>query len=439
MRNCFMLLFLSFTVLISCNDDSKSYLVGEDFIELDSRVVQIDTLTLKTSTIQLDSVVTSGSSRLLIGALKDPVFGDLSSQSFLKLAPKDFFIDENAVYDSIALILHYDRYYYGDTMQVQTYRVHEITDDFEPKDKDETQLYNTSTLNHSDEVLGELLFKAYPYKKDSINITLKQSFGENLFNNFQNKTIENVDDLEKIFKGITVIADNNSNNVLGFKINGADISGGSVVRLYYTLDDGIGADNGKYVDFTILQLFNNITSDKTTTALNSITDGEYILPSDVSNNKMYIQAGTSLNMRIEIPYVRDLNILKSENGGTVINAVLKMYPDPKSHNDNTSSIESLAVFVIDNKNRLVKQLIGLDGNPVYATLSSYNSELDYDYYYSANITAFVDEIQTSTYLTNYALLFQLPNNNQSVDKLLIYDSLSGKETKMKIELTYLLY
>lgn len=439
MRNCFILLFLSFTVLISCNDDLKTYPVGEDFIELDSRVVQIDTLTLKTATIQLDSTITSGSTRLLIGALPDLEFGNLKSQSYLRLAPKDFSIDENAVYDSIALILHYDRYYYGDTLQIQTYRVHEITDDFEPEDKDQTQFYNTSTLNFSNEILGELLFKVYPNKKDSINITLKHSFGENLFNNIQNKTIENIDDLDKIFKGITVVPDNNSNTVLGFKINGSDISGGSVVRLYYTLDDGLNSDNNRYVDFNVFENFNTIISDKTATVLNPITDGEYILPSDETNNKMYIQAGTSLNMRIEVPYVRDLTTVESENGGTVINATLKMYPDSKSNYENISIADSLVVFVIDNKNRFVKQLIGLSGNPIYATLSSYNEELNYDYYYSADLTSFIDEIQTSPYLTNYALLFQLPNNNISVDKLLIYDDTSRKETKMKIELTYLLY
>lgn len=426
MRNCFILLFLGFTALISCSDDLKTYPVGEDFIELDSRVVQIDTLTLKTATIQLDSVVTSGSARLLIGALKDPVFGNLDSQSFFRLAPKDFFIDEKAVYDSIALILHYDNYYYGDTTQTQTYRAHEIIDDFEPKDNDQTQFYNTSTLNFSNDILGELLFKAYPNKKDSINITLKHSFGENLFNNIQNKTIENVDDLEKIFKGITVVPENNSNNVLGFKNNS------SLVRLYYTLDDGLNSDNNRYMDFNIIELFNKISSDKSATLLNPITDGEYILPSDETNNKMYIQAGASLNMRVEIPYVRDLSTINSENGGTVINATLKMYPDPESHNENISSIESLDVFVIDNKNRLVKQLES-------ATLKSYNAELNYDYYYSLDITSFIDEIQRSPYLTKYALLFVLPNNNQSVDKLLIYDGAYGKETKMKIELTYLLY
>jgi len=424
MRNCFILVLLSFTILISCNDDTKTYLVGEDFIELDSKVLQIDTLTLKTSTIQLDSVITSGATRLLIGSLKDAVFGDLTSRSFLRLAPKDFYIDEKAIYDSIALILRYDRYYYGDTLQVQTYRVHEITDDFEPKDKDQTQFYNTSTLNFSDEVLGELLFKAYPFKKDSINITLKHSFGKNLFNNLQNKSIENIDDLDKIFKGITIVPDNNDNTVLGFA--------GSVLRLYYTLDDGLNSDNDRYKDFDILELFNNITSDKMPTLLNPITDGEYILPSNQTNNKMYIQAGTSLHMRIEIPYVRDLTDLTSENGGTVINATLKMYPDPNSHSENISAIESLNVFVVDNKNRLIKQLES-------ASLKSYNSELNYDYYYSVDITSFIDETQTSTYLTKYALLFQLPNNSQSVDKLLIYDGASGKETKMKVELTYLLY
>ncbi len=436
MRNCFILLLLSFTALISCGDDSKAYLVGEDFINLDSKLVLIDTLTLQTSTIQLDSVVTSGAARILIGAIKDPVFGNLTSQSFLRLVPKDFFIDEKAIYDSIALILRYDRYYYGDTLQVQTYRIHEITDKFEPKDKDQTQFYNTSTLNYNNEILGERSFKAYPNKKDSINITLKHSFGENLFNNIQNKTIENIDDLDKIFKGIAVVPDNNNNTVLGFNLN---VAKSSVIRLYYTLDDGLNSDNDRYKDFDIFELFNNITSDKTTTLLNSITDGEYILPSDKTNNKMYIQSGTSLNMRIEVPYTRDLTSLESKNGGTVINATLKMYPDPKSHNENISSIESLNVFVIDNKNRLVKQLFDPSGNPVNAILKSYNSELNYDYYYSADITSFINEIQTSLYLTKYALMFQLPNNNQSVDKLLIYDSASGKETKMKIELTYLLY
>ncbi len=426
MRNWFILLFLGFTALISCSDDLKTYPVGEDFIELDSRVVQIDTLTLKTATIQLDSVVTSGSARLLIGALKDAVFGNLDSQSFFRLAPKDFFIDENAVYDSIALILHYDRYYYGDTTQTQTYRAHEIIDDFEPKDNDQTQFYNTSTLNFSNDILGELLFTAYPNKKDSINISLKHSFGENLFNNIQNKTIENIDDLEKIFKGITVVPENNSNNVLGFK------NSSSLVRLYYTLDDGLNSDNDRYMDFNIIEFFNNISSDKSATLLNPITDGEYILPSNETNNRMFIQAGTSLNMRVEIPHVRDLNNINSENGGTLINATLKMYPDPESHNKDISSIESLEVFVIDNKNRFVKQL-----EP--ATLKSYNAELNYDYYYSLDITSFIDEIQRSPYLTNYALLFVLPNNNQSVDKLLIFDGVYGKETKMKIELTYLLF
>ena len=421
-----MLLFLGLTALISCSDDLKTYPVGEDFIELDSKVVQIDTLTLKTATIQLDSVVTSGSARLLIGALKDSVFGNLDSQSFLRLAPIDFFIDEKAVYDSIALILKYDRYYYGDTTQTQTYRAHEIIDDFEPIDNDQTQFYNTSTLNINNNILGELLFKAYPNKKDSINITLKHSFGENLFNNIQNKTIENIDDLEKIFKGIAVVPENNSNNVLGFK------NSSSLMRLYYTLDDGLNSDNDRYMDFNIIELFNKISSDKSATLLNPITDGEYILPSNETNNKMYIQSGTSLNMRVEIPYVRDLNTIYSENGGTAIYATLKMYPDPKSHDENISSIESLDVFVIDNKNRFVKQL-----EP--ATLKSYNAELNYDYYYSLDITSFIDEIQKSPYLTKYALLFALPNNNQSVDKLLIYDGAFGKETKMKIELTYLLY
>ncbi|MFA5300005.1 MAG: DUF4270 family protein, partial [Lutibacter sp.] len=426
MRNCFILVLLSFTILISCNDDTKTYLVGEDFIELDSRVLQIDTLTLKTSTIQLDSVITSGSDRLLIGSLQDAVFGDLTSQSYLRLAPRDYYIDKKAIYDSIALILRYDKYYYGDTLQTQTYRVHEITSKFEPKDKDETQFYNTSTLDYKNEVLGENTFRVYPIKKDSINITLNPSFGENLFNNFQKKTVKNLDDLDKIFRGITIVPDSNDNAVLGYRLSS---SKGSVLRLYYTLDDGVNSDKDRFTDFDIIELFNNITSDKTPTLLNPITDGEYLLPSDKTNNRMYMQSGTSISARVEIPYVRNLTNLYSENGGTVINATLKMYVDPKSHNENISSIESLNVYIVDNKNRFVRQLTGLDGKPVYATLKSYSAELNYDYYYSVDITSFLDETQNSPQLSKYALMFQLPNNNITVDKLLIYDSTFKKEAK----------
>ncbi|MDD3723079.1 MAG: DUF4270 family protein [Lutibacter sp.] len=436
MRNCFIWLLLSFTLLISCTDDSKAYLVGEEFINLDSRLVVIDTLTLLTATIQLDSVVTTGSNRILLGALQDQKFGNLKSQSYFTLVPQDFFIDEKAIYDSIALILRYDKYYYGDTLQAQTYRVHEITDKFEPKDKDETQFYNTSTLDYNNEMLGELSFKAYPYKKDSINITLKPSFGENLFYNFQKKKVKTVDDLEKIFKGITVVPNGNDNTVLGFRLSGVK---SSALRLYYTLDDGRNSGNDRYTDFDIREHFTNITSDKTATLLNSITDGEYILPSSKTNNEMYIQAGTNLNMRLEIPHVRDLTSLESENGGTVINATLKMFPVRNSHNENISAIDSLIVLVIDNKNRFVKPLYGLNGSPVYATLHSYDTELNFDYYYSADITAFINETQTSPYLTKYSLLFQLRDSNKKVDKVLIYDSASGKDFKMKIELTYLVY
>ncbi|WP_298265138.1 DUF4270 family protein [uncultured Lutibacter sp.] len=439
MRNTIILLFIGFCILISCNDDSKEYLVGEDFINLDSKLVLIDTLTLLTATIQSDSIITSGTNRILIGAIKDHEFGDLKSQSYFTLAPKEFYIDENSIYDSIALILRYDRYYYGDTINPLSYNVHEIIDDFEPKDKDQTQFYNTSYLNFKDEILGEKSFIPYPNKKDSINIILNHSFGENIFKKIQNKTIENINDLEKIFKGITIIPNKTSNNVLGFKTRINSELGASVIRMYYTLDDGLNSDNDRFIDFEIREIFNNISNNKSSTLLSPITDSEYILPSIDTNNQMYIQAGTSLNMRLEVPFIRDLTSLESENGGTVMNATLKMYPNPDNHGSKISAIDSLKVLIIDNKNRIIKQVIGPDGNPLYATLKSYDEELNFDYYYSADITSFIEEIQTSTYLTNYALLFQMPNNNKSVDKLSIYDSASNKESRMKIELIYLLY
>jgi len=141
-------------------------------------------------------------------------------------------------------------------------------------------------------------------------------------------------------------------------------------------------------------------------------------------------------MRVDIPYINNLNSL--EQNGTTINASLKFYPDIKSYESNSIGADSLAVYIIDNKNRIIKQLYGYDGNTVYAKYNTLNDEFNSKSYYTADITYFIEQIQTSSYNLNYSLLFQFPNNNSSVNKIKIYDSVNS-ENKMKLSLTYLFY
>ena len=432
MKNNFKLLYLSFVVLLSCADDTTTYTVGEDFIELESRVIVTDTLTIKASTVQLDSIETSSSNVLLIGSLHDSEFGNLSSKSFLKIHSSDYNINDDAVYDSIGVILHYNRYYHGDTTQIQTYRIHEIIEDFEPDDNDVNTFYNTSSLKYNGTALGELNFTPYPNKKDSIYIPLNTEFGRSIFKKIQDDDINDSDDLEKIFKGITILSDENSNMVLGFNRQTM------VMRMYYTIDSENDEENEYYNDFTIdntYKSFNNITNDKSGTLLSSISNSEENLSTLKTNNKAYIQAGSALYMRLEIPHIKTFNSL--EQDGTAISATLKFYPNIDSHKANVNA-DSLVIFIVDHKNRFVSELTGFDSSTSYAKLNSQNNEFDSDYYYTADISSFFEEVQNSTTDLNYSLLLQFPSNNNTVNKIKIYDT-TQPDKKMKIDLTYLLY
>ena len=138
--------FISFVFLASCTTDDTTYEVGSDFIDNDIQVRVIDTFSIKAGTIKLDSLVTSSTSRILLGSVIDENFGHLSAKSYLELITSSFTIDSDAVYDSIGMILNYDNYYYGDTTKIQTYKLHRITETFEPEEGDD--FYNTSSLDY---------------------------------------------------------------------------------------------------------------------------------------------------------------------------------------------------------------------------------------------------------------------------------------------------
>lgn len=433
MRNYLILQFLSFAVFISCNEDPSTYTIGDDFLDIDTNVIVTDTISILSSTIQLDSVSTTNTSRLLIGALQDQDFGNLKSQTFFNLLTSNYDINNEATFDSIGVILYYDRYYYGDTTKVQTFKVHEIIENFDSHNDDDDNFYNTSTLEYRNTILGELSFTPSPNKKDSIYIPINQNFGSDLFDKLQTNTINNDDDLYQIFKGLTIASNEKSNAVIGFS------KSSMVMRMYYTIKSENAENNDFFNDFSIQSYnrnFNKITSNKSNTLLNSLQSYTDILNTTNTNNLAYIQSGSSLNMRIEFPSIKNLNEL--EQNGTAISASLKFYPTIKSYQSNSIGADSLAVYVVDKKNRLVEQLIGLNGNYVYAQLNSQNDEFDSKYYYSADLTYFIEQILTSSYSLDYALLFQFPDNINSVNKINIYDAVNS-EYRMKLSLTYLLY
>ena len=162
--------------VISCSTDSdeESTLAGEDFTNTNIRVLSIDTFSVKFSTMKFDSISTSISSRLLIGKYEDDDMGIVSSSSYMQLNPDSYYIDNDAVLDSVGLVLGYDTYYYNDTTQVSTLNIHKLIDKMS---SDDDVFYNTSETAYETTPLISKSYIPTP-NRDSLFVTLPYTFGE---------------------------------------------------------------------------------------------------------------------------------------------------------------------------------------------------------------------------------------------------------------------
>ncbi|WP_251795689.1 MULTISPECIES: DUF4270 family protein [unclassified Arenibacter] len=173
-------------LMVSCSTDTindSDFVAGGTFTNSNIRVVQIDTMKVETYTMKFDSLITSQASRMLIGKYMDPVFGAVRSASYTELLPKNYSIDSEAEYDSIAFMLKYDNYYYNDTLKSNTIHIKRLSEILYPADR--SDFYNTSKVAYLEEDLGSITYTPRPYETDSLFIKLSDTLGLALFGKLQ--------------------------------------------------------------------------------------------------------------------------------------------------------------------------------------------------------------------------------------------------------------
>ncbi|PKG43765.1 DUF4270 family protein [Psychroflexus sp. MES1-P1E] len=418
---------------LSCSKEENkdfTFQIGEDFVGTTTKAYFIDTLTVKATTFQFDSLVVSDANRLLIGAYNDPVFGKISSKSFVQLRNTVYDIEVDAVYDSIALILIPDRYFYNDTIPIQQFKVFNVLDDIEP-DEEDYNYYNTANFNYDIVPIGIKDFYATPNKSDSLDIKINDDYGLTLFNKLKDNDINNSDDFLDDYKGVLIAANNDTNTtVLGFSAN-------SFIRLYYTVDDNDDESEEKKIDFTfnLSNTFNQISSDKTGTYFENIVDQETLLPSTETDNSFFIQAGTGIVTRFDIPHLKTLNDISFQ--GVVVDAKLKFSLKEHMYSDNLYTRDSIQVYIIDNKSNVLTNLNYDDTTPIMSSIEDHNPEFDTDVYV-IDIKSFIDIKQSETY-EEYFLAIYPQNFNNSVDRYIFNGNGAPDDLQIKLELTYATY
>lgn len=436
-----VLLFLFLGVVIaSCSSDvdAGEFVVGSDYLSVSNKVVLIDTLTVDVSTINLDSLITSSQNRILVGNYDDIYFGKIKSESYFQLSSTGYtlntdYSDTDAptyVFDSIRMILRPDKYYYGDTTKLQTISIHRLLEKVKPNDDDDDYFYNGSSLKYDSESLGSISFKPKPLSKDTVVVSIKDLFGETLFQKIKKREITNFDEFTEYFKGLVIKSTSNGSfSVVGFNTS-------SVLRLYYSKYLG-DAEESFFKDFNILDAakqFNNITLDRSGTSIKELPDFTSSLSSLKTGNKAYIQSGTGIACRIDFPNIKQLKYL-SENGA-IVDAQLIVKPINNTYSDAYPLVDSLRIFVADKLNRITGTLS--NGESTYAVLNKQKDEFNEDVGYSVSIGSFLQNEMIKKSDSKLSLILTLPNISKSVNRLLVGDQKNGSN-KIQLKIYYISY
>ncbi|QXP52766.1 DUF4270 family protein [Cellulophaga sp. HaHa_2_1] len=424
-------------LLGSCSDDlnDSDFLAGDLFTDSNIRVVLIDTLTVNAATVKFDSIITSTSSRALIGQYVDPVFGTVRSGTYVGLLPNSYTIDTEAEFDSIVLFLKYDSYYYSDTTNTNTIHIKRLTENFDPDENN--AFYNTSSVAYDDIDLGTLSYTPRPQSSDSLEIKLSDDLGLEFFENLQGKIITNTAEFTNEFKGIALLPGTDDNgSVIGFSKATTDF----YMRLYYSTSGETDRDQS-YTDIilntsdTPNPFFNAISATDPLDYLQTLTNGELSLSSDASDNKTFIQSGTGIATKIELPYLKTVNNVGGQ--GTLLKAVLKITPVIGSYTDFLSLEDYMSVYLIDKNNDITSQLYNTDASTVTAILNTENQEYN-DIYYEIDLTTYIESILTTDLNSDQSLLLIPEDFSNTVDRFILNGTLNSS-TKTKLELTYAVY
>lgn len=428
---------------ISCGTDSDAgeFVVGSDYLALGNKVILIDTVTVDMSTINFDSLVTSNQSRILIGNYDDAIYGKVKSNSYFQLASESYTLNSsgsdtettNYVFDSIAMILKYDNYYYGDTTKVQTFDIHRLTQRVKPN-TDDNNFYNNSALSYSDESIGTISYKPRPLEKDSVNIKMNDAFGAALFQKLKKREITDFDSFNEYLKGLVLVpSTSNSSSVIGFHV------ATSKVRLYYSKYQADTEEVPFILDFTILDAtkqFNSISLDKTGTLLQNLPASTSKLSSTLTNQQGFIQSGTGVACRIDFPNIKQLKYISEK--GTIVDAQLLLKPVNNTYSERYPLADSLKIYVGDNLNRISGSLVNSAGTAVFGMLNKKTDEFNENVGYTVSVGNFLQKEMIKASDSKSSLILTLPAISKSVNRVVLGDQ-KHLNNKIQLKIYYISY
>ncbi len=400
-QNSFLFLLPALVVFILAGCQKPSINFGTSFSnDNTTNVVAVDTFSVAMSTVLVDSFVTAGSGRLLIGRYKDPYFGTITSSSVLQVTPPTNLpvISNIAQYDSLSLILRINKTFYGDTSVVQRYVVSQLNSLIQLPPL-QTTFYNNSKvgydptpLGYSDVQINPTAFFTSQKINDTVKIKLPDAMGHELYRLLfnQSDTLKNTNTFLGYFRGFRIYPDDNTlGGIFGFRDS-------VIMRLYYH-EPGL-IYTSKFIDFNLNNRpyqFNQITYDRSGTPTSPIDSLHTEVASTVTGNAAYIQPATGLMAKLKFPTIA--NLLQYQDYLSLLQATLTIKPVDGTYSP-LYALPPQLTFASTNQSNIIGPTLPLGfGN------------LKVDYLYGANTSYTYD-------ITNYIkqqITLGAENNNKN--------------------------
>jgi hypothetical protein len=409
-----VILFLSVSCSISSIED---FVVGDNFIKDQTGVVMIDTLTIQSSTIKYDSIISNSSGRFLVGSNYNYFSGYKSSNSFLTMKFDDTIDDTEFVFDSISLVLNYSTYYAGDTTVTQKFSVYQLQEQMELTD---TYLYTTSNFKCDPTPLGSVSLKPQPNSHKEVSIKLPNKFGNRLAQMIKGKndTITTQDLFLKFFNGLAIKSESNVKGaVIGFRTSDSGTTDGTStstalietkpeIRLYYHKYPNPNDVHDLYYKFSFVTdgiYFNQISGNSSNSLLDGIAATTNERESKLTNNYTFLQSGVQVFTKLKIPYVD--NLLKIGQNSALVGATLRLYPIKGTYSKASTLPDTMYVYSADHRNKLIDQITlpGSTTSYAYAYLVV-QKDVEETVFYEIDVSGFIESELKEQLETNLSLM-----------------------------------
>jgi len=422
-------------LIASCKKATVNY--GQQALTEDPNIIYMDTMSVDISTLQRDSFPTSQDNVFKVGISVDSIFGRYEATAYMQVGvPVNTIAGiTNTNYDSLVFITKFSGASYGDTTEPFTLKVNRLTQRIQ---EDITPIgYNVDALTYDPTPMGTIqLTQTRPSQMKTFSVRLPDILGSQLVGMLKrtSDTTANGETFARFFNGLALTG-NGANNKSIYYFQNIGTNGGSVMRLYYTVNGASPVH--AYMDFplnpTTFQ-FNGYKYDKSGTMLSVFTPNKWqSIPSSQTGNRAYLHANSGLFPILNIPSLFSLKELHPYI--KVVKAELEISPTLQNYGPGTyftlPPLLGLRAINIDQKafgnwvyDPVDAQTIQT-GALVIDNLTHVGTKYTYD------ITQYVNNILTGGIFSQVPLAL-IPLNADIENRLLINNAVGNKSVKLKL-------